>query len=234
MCRHVSEQSQHFLQAGLPLLSNIEILIYVIIGTSLIIAVLFLPVLYLQLRLLEPVPCTPAIEESACQCRQGCQTALYYRLLQSGLNNYVQAMTSTTISILKLVFSAPADMSLSQSLVNTGLSSRRSSVKYRSLSNLTASRHWGGLPSELLGYRPNSKRKSMSLSEMFVAIWSSGKLVVPKKHVFRRQSYVIQCILIVVKLSPVGLLQKSVVKAMSISLATSSISLLISFRNSSL
>ena len=100
-----------------------------------------------------------------------------------------------------------------------------------SLANLTASGHWAVMPSELLGYRPNSKRKSMSFSDTFVAVWSSGKLIVPEMRVFRCQSYVIQCILIIMKLSPVGLVQKSAMKPMSVLLATSSISLLMSSPN---
>ena len=54
----------------------------------------------------------------------------------------------------------------------------------------------------------------------------------PKMRVFKCQSHVIQCILIVMKLSPIGLVQKSVMKAMSVCLASCSISLLISSRNS--
>ena len=51
---------------------------------------------------------------------------------------------------------------------------------------------------------------------------------------FRRQSCVIQCILIVIKLSAIGLVQKSVVKATSVSVATPSIFLQMSFFNCSL
>ena len=66
---------------------------------------------------------------------------------------------------------------------------------------------------------------------MFAAVCFLGKCIVPKMRIFRRQSYIIQCILIVMKLSDVGLIQKSVVKAMSILAAISSISHLMSARN---
>ena len=123
----------------------------------------------------------------------------------------------------RLSLSAPADMSLPQSLVNTGLSMTSSSCKYTTFFALTACRLWRGLPSELLGYTPNSRRKSIRLFEMLAVVWTCGKFIVPKMHVFRRQSRVIQCILMVIRLSLVGFLQKLVVKAMLVSVATISV-----------
>ena len=80
----------------------------------------------------------------------------------------------------------------------------------------------------------NAKKDNPPLLSVTMDLTTHKTFIVPKMHVFRRQSYVIQCILIVMKLSPIGLVQKSVVKAMSVSLATSFISLLISFLNFSL
>ena len=222
-CQHGSEQ--YFFQVGLSLSSNFKMLLSVKIGFSLIIATLLLLIQCFHLHFLEPIPCTPTPGEFACQCHQGCQIALCNRLLQSSLNSYFQAMTSTTIPIPKLVVFPPVDTLLPQSLVNTGLSNGSLSVNFRSLSNLASSKHWGVLPSEILGYTLNSRRKSMSFSEMFTVVWSSRKLIITKMCVFRCQSHVIQYILIIMKLSPIGLIQKSVTKGMSISLATSSISL---------
>ena len=69
---------------------------------------------------------------------------------------------------------------------------------------------------------------------MFAAVCFSGKRIVPKMRVLRRQSIIIQCMLIVTKLSDVRLVQKSVVKTMSIPIAISSISQLISTYNARL
>ena len=75
---------------------------------------------------------------------------------------------------------------------------------------------------------------SKTESDMFAAVCFLGTCIVPKIHVFRGQSCVIQCMLIVMKLSNVGLVQKSVVKAMSVLTAISSISHLMSARNARL
>ena len=61
-----------------------------------------------------------------------------------------------------------------------------------------------------------------------------GKRSVPNMHAFRLQSCIIQCMLIVMKFSAVGLIQKSVMKAMSIPKAMSSVSRLMSTRNAQL
>ena len=61
-----------------------------------------------------------------------------------------------------------------------------------------------------------------------------GNALSPKMRIFRRQSHVVQCMLIVIKLSDVGLIQKSVVKAMSILVAISSILRLMFARNAQL
>ena len=44
---------------------------------------------------------------------------------------------------------------------------------------------WRGLPSELLGYTPNSRSKSISLFEMLAAVWTCRKFIVPKMRHFR-------------------------------------------------
>ena len=85
-----------------------------------------------------------------------------------------------------------------------------------------------------LGIHPKSRSKSISLFEMLATVCRCGKFIVPMMRVFRRQSCVIQCILIAIKLSAVGLIQKLVMKAMSISATTPSISILMSFLNCSL
>ena len=66
---------------------------------------------------------------------------------------------------------------------------------------------------------------------MFAAVCFLGKYIVPKMCVFRRQFFVIQCMLIVMKLSDAGLIQKSVLKIMFISAIVSSVSHLMSTRN---
>lgn len=78
----------------------------------------------------------------ACQTDQGIQKRLHNLLIQSSIQNYVQAMACKTMSIRRLSFYAPIKTSLPQSLVNTGLSNRDFRPKYTRLSHLTV-RHYG-------------------------------------------------------------------------------------------